>query len=171
MVYNQSYSFEFDLTKSRTNKKKHGIDFIEAQEIWKYSHIEFSLRTIGETRWAVIGQIGGIFWTAIITKRKIIFELSQLGDHDMKKNKLSKTLSKKKIKTENLDKRFEDGNSILEYADLDLAVFRVNVDFPAWSVAALDLEANRLGISRQALIKFWVIERLDQAKGFDKTGS
>lgn len=89
----------------------------------------------------------------------------------MKKNKLSKTPSKKKIKTENLDKRFEDGNSILEYADLDLAVFRVNVDFPAWSVAALDLEANRLGISRQALIKFWVIERLDQAKGFDKTGS
>lgn len=75
MVYNHIYSFEFDLTKSRTNKKKHGIDFIEAQEIWKYSHIEFSLRTIGETRWAVIGQIGGIFWTAIITKRKNNFRI------------------------------------------------------------------------------------------------
>ena len=66
--------------------------------------------------------------------------------------------------SEKVDNRFDKRQSILEYADLDVAVFRVNVDFPAWSVAALDLEASRLGISRQALIKFWVIEKLDQVK-------
>lgn len=82
----------------------------------------------------------------------------------MKKSKLSKISLKKKSKTKDLDKRFDKGQSILEYADLDVAVFRVNVDFPAWSVAALDLEASRLGISRQALIKFWVIQKLDQVK-------
>ena len=28
------YSFEFDEAKSRANKKKHGIDFVEAQDLW-----------------------------------------------------------------------------------------------------------------------------------------
>jgi len=26
--------FEFDLRKSATNKRKHGIDFVEAQQLW-----------------------------------------------------------------------------------------------------------------------------------------
>ncbi len=43
-------------------------------------------------------------------------------------------------------------------------MFRVNVDFPAWTVAALDKEAKRLGVTRQALIKFWIAEKLDKAK-------
>ena len=30
---------------------------------------------------------------------------------------------------------------------------RVNVDFPAWMVEALDKEAAHLGVSRQALVK------------------
>jgi hypothetical protein len=37
---------------------------------------------------------------------------------------------------------------------------RVNVDFPAWVVAALDREAKRLGVTRQALIKLWIADRL-----------
>lgn len=36
---------------------------------------------------------------------------------------------------------------------------RVNVDFPTWMVAALDREAGRLGVSRQALIKVWIAEK------------
>jgi hypothetical protein len=63
---------------------------------------------------------------------------------------------------EELDKRFDNGLSIMEYADLDNAVFRVNVDFPAWTVAELDKESTRLGISRQSLIKIWIADRLDQ---------
>lgn len=38
---------------------------------------------------------------------------------------------------------------------------RVNVDFPGWMIAALDRQAKRLGISRQALIKSWIAEKLD----------
>jgi hypothetical protein len=30
--------FEFDETKSESNKKKHGIDFIKAQELWEDSY-------------------------------------------------------------------------------------------------------------------------------------
>jgi hypothetical protein len=38
---------------------------------------------------------------------------------------------------------------------------RVNVDFPAWVVAGLDQQAQRLGVTRQALIKLWIAERLE----------
>jgi hypothetical protein len=78
-----------------------------------------------------------------------------------KKSKSTKQ-EPKPITAEEMDKRFDAGASILEYADLDTAVFRVNVDFPAWAVAELDRESNRLGVSRQSLIKIWITERLDQ---------
>lgn len=42
-----------------------------------------------------------------------------------------------------------------------MAPQRVNVDFPTWEVAALDREAERLGITRQSLIKVWIAERID----------
>jgi hypothetical protein len=37
---------------------------------------------------------------------------------------------------------------------------RVNVDFPTWVVEGLDRQAQRLGITRQTLIKLWIAERL-----------
>jgi hypothetical protein len=40
---------------------------------------------------------------------------------------------------------------------------RVNVDFPIWVIEALDKEARRLGVSRQALLKIWIAERLEKA--------
>jgi hypothetical protein len=89
----------------------------------------------------------------------------------MKKNKPTKAASKKKITSEELDEKFDRGESIIEHADLDTGVFRVNVDFPAWTVTGLDKEATRLGISRQALIKVWVAERLDHASELKKTGT
>ena len=88
----------------------------------------------------------------------------------MKKRKPTKQ-EPKTITAEELDHRFDAGESILEFADLDTAAFRVNVDFPAWTVAELDRESNRLGISRQSLIKIWIAERLDQlAKDRKKAG-
>ena len=71
------------------------------------------------------------------------------------------------MKAEELDKKFDDGEDVLEYFDLStvsrpgLETKRVNVDFPQWMVDALDREAQRLGIHRQAVIKFWIAERLD----------
>lgn len=61
--------FEFD-TKSESNKKKHGIDFIEAQVLWQDSDlIEIPARTTDETRFLVIGKISGKYWSGIITYR------------------------------------------------------------------------------------------------------
>ena len=38
---------------------------------------------------------------------------------------------------------------------------RVNIDFPVWVIKSLDLEATRVGVSRQSLIKIWITERLE----------
>lgn len=70
MVYILYMGFEYDPKKSAINKKKHGIDFEEAQDLWLSPHFEFPLITDGEPRWAVIGLIQDVFRTAIITKRK-----------------------------------------------------------------------------------------------------
>ncbi|MBI5881976.1 MAG: hypothetical protein HZB91_02595 [Elusimicrobia bacterium] len=40
-------------------------------------------------------------------------------------------------------------------------VQRVNVDFPSWMVEMLDQEAVKMNVSRQAIIKMWIRERLD----------
>jgi uncharacterized DUF497 family protein len=63
-------SFEFDEAKSRGNKKKHGIDFIEAQELWNDADLlEIPARTEREPRWLFIGRIGQRVWSAIVTAR------------------------------------------------------------------------------------------------------
>lgn len=70
MVYNKHIDFEFDPHKSRSNKIKHGIDFNEAQELWRSPTLELPLKTEDESRWIVIGTIFNRFWSAIITKRR-----------------------------------------------------------------------------------------------------
>jgi hypothetical protein len=44
-----------------------------------------------------------------------------------------------------------------------LAFKRVNVDFSALMVEAVDREARRLGVTRQALVKMGIAERLERA--------
>ena len=63
-------SFEFDPKKSDTNKDKHGIDFIEAQELWNDPDLlEIPAKTTDEPRFLVIGKIGEKHWAGIITYR------------------------------------------------------------------------------------------------------
>ena len=72
------------------------------------------------------------------------------------------------MKARDLDAAFDEDSDISEHLDLSSArrpkrdVQRVNVDFPAWMVSSLDAEATRLGVTRQAVIKTWIAERLDQ---------
>jgi uncharacterized DUF497 family protein len=64
-------TFEFDENKSTVNKEKHGIDFIEAQKLWKDSNLtEFPLESEDEPRFLVIGKISEKYWSGIITYRK-----------------------------------------------------------------------------------------------------
>ena len=63
--------FEFDEQKSKANKIKHGIDFVEAQALWEdVDVLEVPARTEDETRVIVIGKIGVKHWSAIITHRR-----------------------------------------------------------------------------------------------------
>jgi hypothetical protein len=62
--------FEFDPGKSRSNRSKHGIDFVAAQALWQDPDvIEIPARTTDEARFVVIGEIGEQHWSAIVTYR------------------------------------------------------------------------------------------------------
>ena len=71
--------------------------------------------------------------------------------------------SNKKILAAELDEMFDRGEDITQFLDLKKAtvVQRVNVDFPSWMVDILDREALKMNVSRQAIIKMWIRERLD----------
>ena len=64
--------FEFDPARSATNKAKHGLDFVEAQELWRDGRLAVVLsksRVTDEERFLAIGRIAGKHWTAICTQR------------------------------------------------------------------------------------------------------
>jgi len=62
--------FEFDKGKSESNKKKHGIDFIEAQALWDDPDLlETPAHTTDEPRFLTIGRINKTHWSGIITWR------------------------------------------------------------------------------------------------------
>ena len=73
------------------------------------------------------------------------------------------------MKAESFDKKFNDNKSDI-IDDLDLSTAkrlnqeqkRVNVDFPTWVIDSLDREARRIGVTRQSIIKLWLVERLEQ---------
>jgi uncharacterized protein len=63
--------FEYDRGKSAENKRKHGIDFEEAQALWTDpSLLEIPARTSDEARWLLVGKIGEKHWSAVITRRE-----------------------------------------------------------------------------------------------------
>ena len=62
--------FEFDRRKSASNRRKHGIDFVEAQALWADPDLmEIPARTEDEERLVVIGLIGDKHWSAVVTYR------------------------------------------------------------------------------------------------------
>jgi len=71
------------------------------------------------------------------------------------------------MKASELDKIFDNNQEdILEYFDkskirmINEEPKRVNIDFPLWMLQSLDKEAKHVGISRQAVIKMWLAEKL-----------
>ena len=62
--------FEFDPAKSELNKGKHGLDLVEAQQLWADPHlIEGPGQSTTELRWLAVGVINGVHWTACFTYR------------------------------------------------------------------------------------------------------
>ncbi len=63
--------FEFDDAKSKSNRTKHGIDFVEAQSLWNDPMLlEIPAKTEDEPRYLMIGVIDGRHWSAVITYRE-----------------------------------------------------------------------------------------------------
>ena len=73
------------------------------------------------------------------------------------------------MKAEDFDKKFDDNKQDI-IDDLDLSTIkrpnqsqkRINVDFPSWVIDSLDREAKRVGVTRQSIIKLWLVERLEE---------
>jgi uncharacterized DUF497 family protein len=64
-------SFEFDQLKSISNLEKHGIDFVQAQNLWNDPDLlEIPAKTSDEPRFLLIGRIDQKHWSAIITYRQ-----------------------------------------------------------------------------------------------------
>ena len=70
------------------------------------------------------------------------------------------------MKAREFEERFDAGDDVSDLVDWskgrrpNVEIRRVNVDFPAWVVDGLDKQARRLGVTRQALIKLWIADRL-----------
>jgi uncharacterized protein len=63
-------NFEYDENKSQSNLKKHGIDFIAAQQLWNDPDLlEIPARDRDESRFLVIAKIDNNHWSGVITYR------------------------------------------------------------------------------------------------------
>ena len=72
------------------------------------------------------------------------------------------------MKAKELDALFDSGEDITQYLDMSTLTKngtqtkKVNVDFPEWVINSLDLEAKKIGVTRQSIIKVWIAERLKE---------
>ena len=73
---------------------------------------------------------------------------------------------------EEIDEAFERGKDMRSYFDFSQAVAvypdsekkNVNITLPAWLVKELDIEADRRGTSRRAVINDWLVDRADRER-------
>lgn len=76
------------------------------------------------------------------------------------------------LTAEEIDKKFDDGEDVLEYFDLEnpqvnaplrsIEQKRVTLTMPEWMIQGLDKQAADLAISRNAVINTYLAERLTE---------
>lgn len=75
------------------------------------------------------------------------------------------------VSNEELERRFDNGEDITEFMDASTMrrpnqektpARRISMDVPEDMVKRLDKAAERMGVNRQAVIKIWLTERLDE---------
>ena len=78
-------------------------------------------------------------------------------------------MKKKSITAAEFDEKFEKGENLNEFLDLDkasrpgLKARCVSVDFPEWMVHELDKVAKKLGVTRQSVIKVFISDKLKES--------
>ena len=78
------------------------------------------------------------------------------------------------ITAKEFDKKFDNGEDVSQYLDFSKSMKvndfekkinktkKVNVDFPEHILLLLDQEAQKIGVTRQSIIKVWIAERLKE---------
>jgi len=62
--------FECEQAKSETNRLKHGIDFVQAQELWKDLYaLQIQAKSDTEPRFALIDSMQGRAWSVFFTEK------------------------------------------------------------------------------------------------------
>jgi hypothetical protein len=80
-------------------------------------------------------------------------------------------MKKNSIKALDFDKKFDKNEKILSHLDISnsrrpgLEAKSIKIDFPLWMLESLDKEAKKLGVTRQAVIKLWLSDRLQNSAG------
>jgi len=73
-----------------------------------------------------------------------------------------------KTTAENLERRFDQGEDVLDYFDPAKACRpllekeRIKLDIPHWMILKIDRVARRKGLPRQAQIKEWLAQKLKE---------
>jgi hypothetical protein len=73
------------------------------------------------------------------------------------------------------EQRFDEGEDITQFIDMSsirrpgLEPRRVNVDFPEWMIEKLDWQSRLIGVSRQALVKLWISQRIQKEQQIQKS--
>ena len=81
------------------------------------------------------------------------------------------------ITAKEFDKRFDNNEDISSYLDFSKSVKlkdfqakqktkKINVDFPENILILLDQEAQKIGVTRQSIIKVWIAERLKEEQRY-----
>jgi hypothetical protein len=77
-------------------------------------------------------------------------------------------MKKKSITASELGQKFEENEDLTDFLIIETATKpglkpkRVGVDFPEWMVHELDKAVQKLGITRQSLIKVFISEKLKE---------
>ena len=83
----------------------------------------------------------------------------------------------KKVTAKQFDAAFDKGEDVTGFLDRSTIqrpkqqLRRINVDFPVWMIERLDREAKHLGVTRQAIIKVWLAERLERSTLAEAAGT
>ena len=77
-----------------------------------------------------------------------------------------KKSNKKHLKATELDRQFDSKIDVFDYMNFDEAIVvkRINIDMPKWLLDVLDSEALKLNVSRQAIIKMWLSQKVQDLK-------
>lgn len=85
---------------------------------------------------------------------------------------MKSTTTSKEISGKEIDKKFDNGEDVLEYFDLEHPIIenhsneqkRVTFTMPEWIIKKLDKRAEILAISRNAVVNTLIAEKLENSK-------